>query len=119
MTSTGNYINCPHWFHFSRYDVIVDVAPEIKWVPENAYKNLKVVVEIDSDIDANRATEQELWRRHKSIGTLKVVTERGLQVTHFKLRKLITFTVSCFFSFKNLLFTENAIYLKLEELFYW
>ncbi|XP_061342194.1 trigger factor-like protein TIG, Chloroplastic [Gastrolobium bilobum] len=63
-----------------RYDVIVDVVPEIKWIPENAYKNLKIVVEIDSDIDAHRASEQEFRRRYKSIGSLKVVTDRGLQV---------------------------------------
>ncbi|RDX98833.1 Trigger factor-like protein TIG, Chloroplastic, partial [Mucuna pruriens] len=64
-----------------RYDVIVDIAPEIKWIPDNnAYKNLKIVVEIDSDIDAHRASEQEFRRRYKSIGSLKVVTDRGLQV---------------------------------------
>ncbi|KAI5674755.1 hypothetical protein M9H77_15119 [Catharanthus roseus] len=61
------------------YDVIVDVAPEIKWVPEDGYKNLKVVVEIDSEIDAQTASEQELRRRHKSLGVLKIVTDRGLQ----------------------------------------
>ncbi|KAK7300014.1 hypothetical protein RJT34_10845 [Clitoria ternatea] len=64
-----------------RYDVIVDVAPEIKWIPDNnAYKNLKIVVEIDSDIDAHKASEQEFRRRYKSIGALKVVTDRGLQI---------------------------------------
>lgn len=65
---------------WSSYDVIVDVAPEIKWVPEDGYKNLKVVVEIDSDIDAQSASEQELKRRHKSLGSLRIVTDRGLQV---------------------------------------
>lgn len=63
-----------------RYDVIVDVAPEVKWIPENGYKNLKIVVEIDSDIDAQKASEQELRRRHKSLGSLRIVTDRGLQV---------------------------------------
>ncbi|CAK9163894.1 unnamed protein product [Ilex paraguariensis] len=63
-----------------RYDIIVDVAPEVKWIPENGYKNLKVVVEIDSDIDAQIASEQELRRRHKSLGSLRIVTDRGLQV---------------------------------------
>ncbi|XP_075091021.1 trigger factor-like protein TIG, Chloroplastic isoform X2 [Nicotiana tabacum] len=63
-----------------RYDVIVDVAPEIKWKPENAYKNLKVVVELDSDMDAQVASEKEFTRRHKSLGALKIVTDRGLQV---------------------------------------
>ncbi|KAI9108615.1 hypothetical protein K1719_020499 [Acacia pycnantha] len=63
-----------------RYDVIVDVVPEIKWITENAYKNMKIVVEIDSEIDAHKASEQELRRRHKSIGPMKIVTERGLQI---------------------------------------
>lgn len=46
---------------------------------------MKIVVEIDSDIDAQRASEQEFKRRYKSIGSLKVVTDRGLQVTEFNL----------------------------------
>lgn len=62
--------------------MIVDVAPEVKWIPENGYKNLKIVVEIDSDIDAQKASEQELRRRHKSLGSLRIVTDRGLQVTN-------------------------------------
>ncbi|MED6160984.1 hypothetical protein PIB30_056385 [Stylosanthes scabra] len=63
-----------------RYDVLADIVPELKWVPDNAYKNLKIVVEIDSDIDAQKAAEQEFKRRYKSIGALKVVADRGLQV---------------------------------------
>ncbi|XP_022877652.1 trigger factor-like protein TIG, Chloroplastic isoform X2 [Olea europaea var. sylvestris] len=63
-----------------RYDVIVDVAPEVKWIPENGYQNLKIVVEIDKEIDAQTAAEQELRRRHKALGALKIVTERGLEV---------------------------------------
>lgn len=47
---------------------------------ENGYKNMKIVVEIDSDIDAQKASEQELRRRHKSLGSLRIVTDRGLQV---------------------------------------
>ena len=56
------------------------MAPEVKWIPEDGYKNLKIVVEIDSDIDAHRASEQELKRRYKSLGLLRIVTDRGLQV---------------------------------------
>lgn len=67
---------------WSRYDVIVDLAPEVKWVPENGYKNLKIVVEIDSDIDAQRVSEQELKRCYKSLGLLRIITDRGLQVKH-------------------------------------
>ncbi|PSR95584.1 Trigger factor-like protein TIG, Chloroplastic [Actinidia chinensis var. chinensis] len=63
-----------------RYDVIVDVAPEVRWVPDDGYKNLKVVVEIDSEIDAHKAFEQELRRRHKSLGSLRIVIDRGLQI---------------------------------------
>ncbi|KAH9652068.1 trigger factor-like protein TIG [Citrus sinensis] len=62
------------------YDVLVDVAPEVKWNPENGYKNLKIVVEIDNDTAAQQAAEEELRRRHKSLGSLKIVTDRGLQV---------------------------------------
>ncbi|KAH9803968.1 trigger factor-like protein TIG [Citrus sinensis] len=62
------------------YDVLVDVAPEVKWNPGNGYKNLKIVVEIDNDIAAQQAAEEELRRRHKSLGSLKIVTDRGLQV---------------------------------------
>ncbi|XP_057977932.1 trigger factor-like protein TIG, Chloroplastic isoform X2 [Malania oleifera] len=67
-------------FNSVRYDVIVDVTPEIKWIPENGYKNLKVFVELDRDIDAKRASEQELRRRYKSLGSLRIVTNRGLQI---------------------------------------
>nr|AKM76850.1 trigger factor type chaperone family protein [Pelargonium myrrhifolium] len=63
-----------------RYDIVVDVAPEIKWNPENGYKNLKIVVELDNDIDALKASQQELRRRHKSLGILRIVTDRGLQI---------------------------------------
>ncbi|KAF2285710.1 hypothetical protein GH714_007317 [Hevea brasiliensis] len=63
-----------------RYDVIVDVAPEVKWIPDNGYKNLKIIVELDSDINAEGASEKELRRRQKSLGTLRIVTDRGLQI---------------------------------------
>ncbi|KAM7504227.1 hypothetical protein LguiB_003131 [Lonicera macranthoides] len=63
-----------------RYEVIVDVAPEVRWVPKDAYKNLKIVVEIDSDIDAQTAFEQELRHRHKSLSSLRIAIDRGLQI---------------------------------------
>lgn len=69
----------------------MDVAPEVKWNPENGYKNLKIVVEIDSDIHAQRTAEQELTRRHKSLGSLKIVTDRGLQVTYVYITLLLPF----------------------------
>ncbi|KAG9443237.1 hypothetical protein H6P81_014577 [Aristolochia fimbriata] len=62
------------------YEVVVDVAPEVKWVTADAYKNLKVVVEIDDEINAERAFEAELRRRHKALGAMKIVTGRGLQI---------------------------------------
>lgn len=63
-----------------RYEVIVDVVPEVKWIPEDGYKNLKIVVEIDKEIDAQAAMEQELKRRHKTLGSLRIVADRGLEV---------------------------------------
>ncbi|XP_076919339.1 trigger factor-like protein TIG, Chloroplastic [Bidens hawaiensis] len=63
-----------------RYDIIVDVAPEIKWVPEDGYKNLKIVVELDSEIEAKIAAEREFKRRYKALSILRVVTDRGLQI---------------------------------------
>ena len=63
-----------------RYDVLVDIAPDVKWTTENGYKGLKVVVEIDNVITAQAAAESELRRRQKSLGVLKIVTDRGLQV---------------------------------------
>lgn len=47
---------------------------------EDAYKNLKIVVEIDNEITAQKASEAELRRRHKALGALRIVTDRGLQV---------------------------------------
>ncbi|KAL9233676.1 hypothetical protein vseg_008640 [Gypsophila vaccaria] len=62
-----------------RYDVVVDVLPKVRWNPENGYKNLKIVVEIDNEIAAEVACERELKRRHKTLGPLRIVTDRGLQ----------------------------------------
>ncbi|XP_020089922.1 trigger factor-like protein TIG, Chloroplastic [Ananas comosus] len=63
-----------------RYDVVVDVAPQVAWLLEDKYKNLKIVVEIDDIINAQSASEKELRRRHKGLGSLRIVTDRGLQV---------------------------------------
>ncbi|KAL2944748.1 Trigger factor-like protein TIG Chloroplastic [Bienertia sinuspersici] len=51
-----------------KFDVVVDVLPEVRWVPENGYKNLKIVVEVDNEITAELACERELRRRHKALG---------------------------------------------------
>ena len=64
-----------------RYDVAVDVAPEVRWLSEDKYKNLKIVVEIDEAVDAEKAAEKELQRRHKALDLLRIVADRGLQVT--------------------------------------
>lgn len=58
------------------------MAPEIKWLSENQYKNLKVVVEIDKIVTAENASERELRRRHRDLGSLRIVTDRGLQVRY-------------------------------------
>lgn len=61
------------------------MAPEVKWVSEDAYKNLKIVVEIDNEITAQKASEAELRRRHKALSPLRIVTDRGLRVCLFLL----------------------------------
>lgn len=63
-----------------RYDVAVDIIPEVRWLSEDKYKNLKVVIEIDEIVDAEKAAEVELKRRRKALGLLRIVTDRGLQV---------------------------------------
>lgn len=63
-----------------RYDAVVDVAPDVKWLTEDKYKNLKIVVEIDNSINAEIAAEKEFKRRYKALGTLRIVTDRGLQI---------------------------------------
>ncbi|XP_024388971.1 trigger factor-like protein TIG, Chloroplastic isoform X2 [Physcomitrium patens] len=64
------------------YDVAVDVAPEIKWNPENGYKNLKVTVECEADdaLAAQKAADAELLSRLKDLGSLRVVIGRGLEM---------------------------------------
>lgn len=65
-----------------RYDVAVDVAPEVKWNLENRYRNLKVTVECEADdaAAAQRAAEAELQSRLKDLGSLKVVIGRDLEM---------------------------------------
>ncbi|KAG7534311.1 Trigger factor ribosome-binding bacterial [Arabidopsis thaliana x Arabidopsis arenosa] len=62
------------------YEVVVDVVPELRWNPEGGYKNMKVVVELGDEIDAKKACERQLRQKYKSLGALKIVTDRGLQV---------------------------------------
>lgn len=97
-----------YFLHYS-YDIIVDIAPEVKWTTEEGYKNLKIVVEIDSDIDAQKTSAQELKRRHKSLGILRIVTDRGLQVIQGSIA-----SSECIFSFvkdKNCLEYSNLGFL--------
>ncbi|GAB2221036.1 hypothetical protein Drorol1_Dr00012198 [Drosera rotundifolia] len=63
-----------------RYDVLVDVVPEIRWNPVNGYKSLNVVVEIDNEITAESVCEQEIRCRQKALSTLRIVIDRGLQI---------------------------------------
>lgn len=79
-----------------RYDVVVDVAPDIKWLSENKYKNLKVTVEIDNSINAQSAAEMELRRRLKALGSMRIVTNRGLQVIFIKINFTLSFTRTFF-----------------------
>ncbi|KAG5410296.1 hypothetical protein IGI04_006615 [Brassica rapa subsp. trilocularis] len=41
---------------------------------------MKVVVELGDEIDAKKACERQLRQKYKSLGALKIVTDRGLQV---------------------------------------
>lgn len=63
------------------YDVAVDVAPAVKWTSENAYKNLKVTIEVEDETFPQTAAEAELRSRHKDLGSLRVVQNRGVQVS--------------------------------------
>lgn len=65
---------------FLSYDVAVDLAPEVKWTSPEAYKNLKVVVEVEGDAAIERAAEAELKARYKNLGSLKIVQGRGLKI---------------------------------------
>eukprot|EP00246_Nothoceros_aenigmaticus_P014570 TRINITY_DN563_c0_g1_i4.p1 TRINITY_DN563_c0_g1~~TRINITY_DN563_c0_g1_i4.p1 ORF type:complete len:416 (+),score=75.13 TRINITY_DN563_c0_g1_i4:113-1360(+) len=60
------------------YDVAVDVIPEIIWTSENAYKHLKVVVEVAGD-SAQEMADAELRSRHKDLGSLRIVNDRGIE----------------------------------------
>ena len=74
--------------NFIRYDVAVDIVPDLQWSTEDKYKNLKVVIEIDEIVDAEKAAELELKRRRKSLGGLRVVSDRGLQVSSYSCASL-------------------------------
>lgn len=65
---------------FLSYDVAVDLAPEVKWISPRAYKNLKVVVGVNSDIAIETAAEAEFRSRYKDLGSLKIVQDRGAQI---------------------------------------
>lgn len=63
--------------------------PELKWNPENGYKDMKIVVELGDEIDAKKACERQLRQKYKSLGALKIVIDRGLQVTQCILSHLL------------------------------
>lgn len=62
------------------YDVAVDVAPEVKWKSDNAYKGLKVTVELDPTPSPEDAADAEFKSRVKGLGSLQVAPDRGLEV---------------------------------------
>ncbi|VAI73292.1 trigger factor-like protein TIG, Chloroplastic [Triticum dicoccoides] len=80
--------------HVFRYDVAVDVVPEVRWLSEDKYKNLKVVIEIDEIVDAEKAAELELKRRRKSLGLLRIVPDRGLQVGDLVVLDILAETIT-------------------------
>ena len=65
---------------FCSYDVVVDVLPEVKWITPDAYKNLKVVVDIDDESSYKKAAETEFRTRHKELGSLRIVEGRNIEV---------------------------------------
>nr|GEU51520.1 trigger factor-like protein TIG, Chloroplastic [Tanacetum cinerariifolium] len=66
----------PHVAYFHRN------APVVNWVPEDGYKNLMIVAELDSEINAKTGADREFTRRYKSLSITRIVTNRGLQVFH-------------------------------------
>ncbi|KAL3686763.1 hypothetical protein R1sor_013072 [Riccia sorocarpa] len=62
------------------YDVTVDVAPEIKWTSEKAYRNLKVSVELESDSTPEQNADKEFRSKLKDLGSLRVKESGGLEM---------------------------------------
>ncbi|KAI3708624.1 hypothetical protein L2E82_37929 [Cichorium intybus] len=59
---------------------ITSTFPEM----EKTYSSLNIlkydIIELDNEIDAKTACERELKRRYKSLSTMRIVTNRGLQI---------------------------------------
>ncbi|KAG6556847.1 hypothetical protein Mapa_001794 [Marchantia paleacea] len=62
------------------YDVAVDVAPEVKWTSEKAYRNLKVDVDLQNDLTPEQAAQAEFRSRLKDLGSLRVKETGGLEM---------------------------------------
>lgn len=62
------------------YDVVVDIVPEVKWTTPDAYKKLKVAVEIDDESVYRKAAEAEFRSRYKDLGSLRVVQDRSVEI---------------------------------------
>ncbi|BBN08068.1 trigger factor [Marchantia polymorpha subsp. ruderalis] len=62
------------------YDVAVDVAPEIKWVTEKAYRNMEVEVNLENDLTPGQAAAAEFRSRLKDLGSLRVKETGGLEM---------------------------------------
>lgn len=64
------------------YELAVDVAPEVRWNPENGYKNLKVKVECEANEAeaARKAADAELQSRLKDLGSLQAISGRGMEM---------------------------------------
>lgn len=58
------------------------MAPEVRWNPENGYKNLKVKVECEANEAeaARKAADAELQSRLKDLGSLQAISGRGMEV---------------------------------------
>ncbi|XP_002981727.2 trigger factor-like protein TIG, Chloroplastic [Selaginella moellendorffii] len=62
------------------YHVAVDVIPDVEWTSKDAYKHMVLEVEGRDDIGVQNAADAELASRHKDLGSLRVVTGRGLEM---------------------------------------
>ncbi|KAL2628704.1 hypothetical protein R1flu_013390 [Riccia fluitans] len=62
------------------YEITVDVAPEIKWTSEKAYRNMKVKVELESDFTPEQNAKKEFRSRLKDLGSLRVKDSGGLEM---------------------------------------
>eukprot|EP00270_Netrium_digitus_P012032 TRINITY_DN3876_c0_g1_i1.p1 TRINITY_DN3876_c0_g1~~TRINITY_DN3876_c0_g1_i1.p1 ORF type:complete len:574 (-),score=198.32 TRINITY_DN3876_c0_g1_i1:102-1823(-) len=63
-----------------RYEIIVDVLPEVKWSTPRAYASMRVEVAVDELQSSEEAATEELQALLKDLGSLRIAPERGIQM---------------------------------------